>query len=277
MRCPARFTLSCLPISDHCPSQAIRLFTPLKVVLPDPSEIHKALNRTGCQQLPKQVRGVIWLHFISIPFHVWVNISSLCNFLSTEIASVISVWLESFWCASRDSPAERCQGSGGRLERSGFPFDFHIGAHSPTNSITHNLGCNGAKMKRCQRRYPRRLGLKLNTRSSMCLFFLPHHDCKLKCSETSSSAPPSISAGHQTAFISSNEGISLVGLSKRCQSLSLFKALSQGGKKRRKGKGGGGKKRKRCSAALVCDFPVVLQYAGQRKWDVSLSGFEDGM
>lgn len=68
------------------------------------------------------------------------------------------------------------------------------------------------------------------------LFFsLPHQDCKLNCSETSSSAPPSISAGHQTAFISSNEGISLVSLSKRCQSLSLFKALSQGEKKRREG------------------------------------------
>lgn len=147
------------------------------------------LNRTGCNQLPKQVR-IVRLHFISIPLHVWVNISSLCNFLATEIASVISVWLERFWCVSRDCPAERCQGPGGRLERSGFPFDFHIGTHSPTNSLTHNLGCNGAKMKRCQRRYPPRLGLKLNTRSSMCLFFLPHHDCKLKCSETSSSAPP---------------------------------------------------------------------------------------
>lgn len=109
------------------------------------------------------------------------------------------------------------------------------------------------------------------------LFFSPtHQDCKLKCSETSSSAPPSISAGHQTAFISSNEGISLVGLSKRCQSLSLFKALGQGEKKRWEGKGEG-KKRKRCSVALVCDFPAVLQYTGQRKLDVSLSGFEDGM
>lgn len=174
MRCPTRFTLSCLPF------QSTVLHRPLDYSLHWRSHcqipvrsIKPYLNRTGCNQLPKQVRGVIRLHCISIPLHVWVNISSLCNFLATEIASVISVWLERFWCVSRDCPAERCQGPGGRLERSGFPFDFHIGTHSPTNSLTHNLGCNGAKMKRCQRRYPPRLGLKLNTRSSMCLFFSP--------------------------------------------------------------------------------------------------------
>lgn len=98
MCCPTRLTHSCLLISDRCPSQAIKLFTSLKVIPTDPHQIHKALPKQN--RLPKkQVRVVIWLHFISIPLHVWVNISSfLCNFLATEIAPVISVWLERFWC-----------------------------------------------------------------------------------------------------------------------------------------------------------------------------------
>ncbi len=161
--------------------------------------IKPCLNRTDCNQLLKQVWGVIWLHFISIPFHVWVNISSfLCNFPATEIASVISVWLERFWCVSWDCPAERCQVSRGRLERSGFPFDFHIGAHSP-NKLSHAQPWTRKWSAAVSGTLP---GLAWNSaQEAQCVsFFLPHHDCKLKCSENKLICTSSVSAGHQNSF-----------------------------------------------------------------------------
>ncbi len=152
--------------------------------------IKPCLNRTDCNQLLKDVWGVIWLHFISILFHVWVNISFfLCNFPATEIASVISVWLEHFWCVSWECPAERCQGSGGRLGGVWIPIWF-----SHWRTLSHKLSHAQVALVRkwSAARDGTLPGLAWNSaQEAQCgSFFLPHHDCKLKCSETSSSAPP---------------------------------------------------------------------------------------